>query len=495
MSNDKSKDSRTRGPFQKFAIEVILVAIAQFFSRGRGLIVLPIIAKSLGVVNYGIYSQVLVTIGLFSPFALLGLHTGMRRLLPGEKDEQKVKSVFWAALAIIMFNSLVLVGGLYLFSPLLVEGVFKVDEAVFFLRVAAILIPVFVINQVFLEYFVVFKQSRKYMYLSLLKDITFIGLVAYFLLSRGGGILALIIISIVTTALCLFISAFIIIRQLGLCLPRLSGIKGLKPYFEVSLPLFIGGYGQWIVHSSDRYVIGYFMNMASVGIYSLVYTLCGTIIVLSGPIYFVLLPTISRLWDNDKKDEVKTYLKYTLKYIFILLVPAAFGLSVLGKQILEVLATADFTVGWFLIPIIASGMVILQSLSGVEYVLILVKRTDIILKVVMLTAVENIILNIILVPVLGILGAGIATFITYLTLAVIIWKVAAPYLRVGLDYLLIGKVVFASVLMSLGVYFFNFEGISGLLITILAGALLYFLILFILKGISIREIKLIVGKG
>jgi O-antigen/teichoic acid export membrane protein len=136
------------------------------------------------------------------------------------------------------------------------------------------------------------------MYLSLFKDIVTVGLVAYFLLSGGGGILALLIISIGTTALCLSISVFIIIRQLGFCLPRFSAIRGLKSYFQVGFPLFIAGYGYWMIHAADRYVIGYFMDIGAVGIYSAAYVICDIIIALSVPMYFLLLRTISRLWDN-----------------------------------------------------------------------------------------------------------------------------------------------------------------------------------------------------
>jgi len=182
-------------------------------------------------------------------------------------------------------------------------------------------------------------------------------------------------------------------------------------------------------------------------------------------------------------------MKGMLKYLLMIIIPAAFGMSVLGRQVLTVLATADFAIGWFLIPIIASSMVIFQTLTSADYILMLVNKTGIILRFTMIAAVENLVLNFLLVPSLGILGAAISTFIAYLTYGIIIWNMASRYLKIELDYVFIGKSVFASLLMSLGVYFINFNGAFGLLVAIIAGVLIYFIVLISLKGINVREVN------
>jgi len=56
-----------------FAKRVSLIGVVKFISSLRGLILLPILAKNLGVANYGIWSQISVTVGLLTPFLMLNI--------------------------------------------------------------------------------------------------------------------------------------------------------------------------------------------------------------------------------------------------------------------------------------------------------------------------------------------------------------------------------------------------------------------------------------
>jgi len=479
-------EAEERSSSWRFSWAVIFVSTAQFLVRGLGLITIPIKTKVLGVVDYGIYSQILVTVGLIAPFAQLGLGTAMRRFLPGEKDTDKVRNDFWGVVALVLFNGLVLSAGLYFLSPYIVAHIFKVDKAVTLLQIAVLLVPVTTLNMISLQYFVTFEQSKKYMFLFTSQSVIEVGLIAYFLLGKGEGILALIIISLATTGLITVIGIFIIGRQLRPCLPRFDNIK---PYLQLSFPLFLSSFGIWMIHSGDRYVIGYFRDMESVGVYSAAYAFCEVIIALAGPLSFVLLPAVSRFWDNGDVEKARNYLEYALRYFLLIGIPATFGLSVLSRDILSVLTTTDFASGWYVIPIITSSILIFQGSYFASYILILTRNTGVMLKITIFVALENLILNIILVPPLGILGAAIGTFITYITFALFIWKTSTKYLKMSLHYSPIVKSIIASLLMSAGIYFLNIGGIPGLLITVVVGLVIYSVALFGLKGISLGEIR------
>jgi O-antigen/teichoic acid export membrane protein len=244
------------------------------------------------------------------------------------------------------------------------------------------------VSQTLLEYFVTFEQSKKYTFFKITNDILFVSLIIYFLL-QGKGILAIILTEIFVTAVVSGVAFSTIIRQIGVCKPQFSN---LRRYFSLGFPLFVSGYSYWAIHSADRYMIGYFMNVKSVGIYSGVYNLSMIIIALSGPIYFVLLPKVSRLWENGEISEVKKYLRYSMKYFLMIGIPSVFGMSILGKDLLTALATAEFTSAWILIPIITSSMLVFQTLTGVEYVYQLVEKTKITMIAVIFAAIENIVL-------------------------------------------------------------------------------------------------------
>jgi O-antigen/teichoic acid export membrane protein len=483
----ESKRTKEEHPYKKFLTEVIWVGLAQFLPMIKGFIIFPLITKTLGAESYGIYSQILVTIGLISPFALLGLPTAMMRFLPGEKGKHRLAGTFWAALSIIAFNGLLLLIGLYFVSPYLIKSVFKTEYALSLLRIAAILIPVMTVNQTLLWYFVTFEQSKKYTFFNVTNDVLFVSLIIYFLL-QGKGILAIILTQIFVTAVVSGIALSTIVRQIGVCRPQFSN---LRRYFSLGFPLFVGGYAYWAIHSADRYIIGYFMNIKSVGIYSGVYNLSMIIIALSGPIYFVLLPKVSGLWENGEISEVKKYFRYSTKYFLMIGIPSVFGMSLLGKDLLTALATAEFTSAWILIPLITSSMLIFQTLTVVGYVYNLAEKTIVTMIAASLAAVENIILNIIMVPILGVLGAAVATLITYISYGIGYFWFSRRYLKLKIDISFAAKSLIASTIMGAAILKIDSSGVIGLLSAILLGAVIYTTSILLLKGFDKKEIELV----
>nr|QNO54341.1 hypothetical protein DIMBOPOO_00013 [Methanosarcinales archaeon ANME-1 ERB7] len=73
--------------YKLFAQRVGLVGITTLIVNLRGLILIPILTKTLGTDAYGIWSIIMVTLSLLSPLALLGLTTAMIRFLAVEKEE------------------------------------------------------------------------------------------------------------------------------------------------------------------------------------------------------------------------------------------------------------------------------------------------------------------------------------------------------------------------------------------------------------------------
>ena len=101
---------------------------------------------------------------------------------------------------------------------------------------------------------------------------------------------------------------------------------------------------------------------------------------------------------------------------------------------------------------------------------------------------ENIVLNIILIPFIGILGAAIASLITYLTYSIIIFILARKKIKITLETNSILKSLFASILMYIVLYIFNFTGILGLVLSIITGIITYLLVFFIINLNNVKEI-------
>ncbi len=226
----------------------------------------------------------------------------------------------------------------------------------------------------------------------------------------GFELLGVIFAVLIVQSLLFLISIFKIVSQIGFKAPR---FKYIRDYLKYSVPLTPNSLIRWVTDSSDRYMVSYFLGLSQVGIYSASYAIGNLIHLFITPIQLILFPELSRLFDEGKIDEIKTYLSYSLKYFLLITIPAVFGLSALSKPILEILTTQEFIYGSIVIPFIAvSGL-----LAGIFQIVInithLVKKTKFNLYIHSFAALLNIIFNFFLIPSIGIIGAAIATLISY----------------------------------------------------------------------------------
>lgn len=78
-------------PYRKFIKDVGLIGITQVLIGLGGFFLLPVITKTLGSYDYGIWTQINITVSLLSPLALMGLSMGVVRFLSSEKDKEKIR--------------------------------------------------------------------------------------------------------------------------------------------------------------------------------------------------------------------------------------------------------------------------------------------------------------------------------------------------------------------------------------------------------------------
>lgn len=479
--------------YKKFTYDIGLVGITQLALMLGGLFLIPIITKTLGAYYYGMWAQILVTISLLTPLAMLGLSPAIVRFLAGEGDKEKIREGFLSVVAVILFTGSILSVILFYSSDFLASTVFDDLNVSYFIKAASFLVLLSALDEITLTYFRTFRQIKTYSGFALLKTFGELCLITFLLLS-GFGLLGAIIALAVVKGGIFIIALSLAISQIGFKLPKLSESK---PYLRYGLPLTPNAMIMWIVQSSDRYIIGYFMGMSAVGIYSAAYAIGSLITFFLAPIGFILFPTISKLYEEKKIEEVSNYLKYSLKYFLIFAIPSAFGLSVLAEPLLRALATEEFVSGGIVIPFIAFGTITFGVFQICIYITHLAKKTE--LNVILLgtSALSNIILNIILIPPIGILGAAVATLISYAVLALLTIFISFKYLKFDIDWSFILKGIISSIVMTLLILKLNPTDVFQVLTSIGIGAVAYFVLIVLLKGVTKTELKFFwdLGKG
>jgi len=471
--------------YKKFTQDVGLIGITQLLLRLGGLILIPIMTKTLGAHQYGIWAQISVAISLLTPLVMLGLSTTIVRFLAGEKEKEKIRESFLSVVAVIIFTGSLLSVILFCSSDFLASIVFSDINASYFIKAASFLVLISALDEITLTYFRIFGQIKMYSTLTLLKSFGEICLISYLLLS-GFGLLGVIIALLIVGGVIFAVAFSHIMLQIGFKLPKFSE---LKPYLRYGMPLTPNAMIMWIINSSDRYVIGYFMGASAVGIYSAAYSMGSLITFFLTPIGFILFPTTSKLYEEKRIEEVRNYLKYSLKYFLIFAIPCAFGLSVLAMPLLHILTTSEFVSGSIVVPFVAFGVITFGIFQICIYIIHLAKKTE--LNVILLgtSAISNIILNIILIPYIGILGAAVATLISYSVLAAFTVFVSFKYLKFDIDWSFIVKSTISSTIMVLLILKINPIDVSQVLYSICIGAVVYFVSIVLLGGVTKTELK------
>jgi len=469
--------------YKLFAQRVGLVGITNLIISLRGLILIPILTKTLGADGYGIWSQIWATISLLAPFCTLGLSYAILRFLSTEKDKETIGEGLSSIFAITAVIAFILSSLILIISEPLAVAVFGGIDAAFYIKISSFLIFLAAIDQLLINYFTAFQQMKRYSSFLILQTVGEVILITYFVLSGfglSGAIISLLIVRLITTTLgFLWVTSDVKFRT-----PGFSIVKSYLPY---TLPLLPTMLCYWLINLGDRYVIGYFMGVDAVGIYSASYGLGGLLVLFYAPLSSTLFPAMVHCYENNKIQELKTHLKYSLKFFLMFAIPAFFGLSVLSRSLLVTLATSEFVEGAAVVSIVALATILFSCSSINTHVLNLFKETKKVGLIHIGSASINVVMNIILVPLMGIVGAAIATLVTFAVHLFVISRISFKKVSYDVDFKFILKSLASSIIMAFVVWKLNPIGAVDIVISIGVGAMVYFWVFVLLRGIAKDE--------
>ena len=466
-----------------FTQRVGLIGITNLLLSLSGIILLPILTKNIPIEEYGIWVQIVVTIGLIPGIVMLGLPYTMVRFLAAAKTREEIQEGFYSIAFIVLFTSATASLLLFLFSKPIAATLF--DNNLTIARILSLIVFIECFNGLLLAFFRTFQQIKRYSMFLFIRTFLNVALVAYFVLS-GYGIFGAIMGLLISSFFVFLIMASFIISEIGIKIPKFTHIR---EYLAFGLPTVPGMLSSWVVNSSDRYVIGIFLSTAFVGYYSPGYALGNIINMFIAPLAFMLPAVLSKYYDENNINEVKTVLRYSLKYFLLLAIPSAIGLSLLSKPLLMILSTSEIaSQGYLITPFVALSALLLGAYVVIAQIIVLEKKTKITGAIWVMAAILNLGLNLIFIPYIGILGAAITTLLAFTLAFILTAFYSFKYFTFDIDFSSIAKSVFASIVMSLVIIQWNPEGLSSMLIVIGICAVAYAAVLLLLKGIKKEEI-------
>ena len=469
--------------YVRFIQRIGLVGLTNILISLSSLIFIPIITKSFTTAEYGMWAQVNTTIALVPNIANLGLPYTMVRFLSAEKDKEKIKDSFYPMISLTFISTVIICSLFLIFGNTIANALFNGSMQV--LYITTVISFFACMNLMLITFFRTFQQMKRYsLFLVLQSDI---GVFVSIYLTYAGYNIETVVLGLLTGYAAVFIMmAILIVRYLGIGVGKWSN---LREQLAFALPTIPSNVSSWIVDSSDKYVIGILIGSVAVGCYSPGYALGSILLMFLSP-FAVLLPAIlPEHYEKGDMKEVDKYLSYSMKYYLLLTVPAGVGMSVLSKPLLYIITTPEIALGGYMVtPFVCLGAIFMGMYGITNNILILEKNTMILGKLWIVVAISNIVLNLLLVPYLNILGAAIATLLCYILAFTVTAIASKKTMRLPFNISELLKIVIASAIMGIAVYMMHPNGIINVLISIVAGVIVYFAIIFILKGITRKEI-------
>jgi len=224
----------------KFAKNIGTVGFINVLVVLKSIILLSILTKLLSIAHYGVFSQIMVSLGLSTPLITLGLPYALIRFLAVSKDKKEIQEGIYSVAALTLFIALLCGFILIAFSSFF-SNFLKIPGPL--LIVLAAIIVFEALNFVFLNSLIAFQKIKAYslfMILHIVGEISF----TIFALWQGWGIYGAVAAFLVIRML-IFLSLFtFVIAQYGLNFPRFTH---LKQYLYFGLPAMASNISYWVL--------------------------------------------------------------------------------------------------------------------------------------------------------------------------------------------------------------------------------------------------------
>lgn len=386
------------GKYKELAGNTLIFGICNFTSKLLVFFMLPVYTAVLSREEFGTSDLISSTVSLLAPVLTIAISEAcMRFALDKTRDTRQVFSV---GIKTLLIGSL-----LFLFLGPLLNKLPGIDGYYWFF---AILFITTIINS-FLNYFGRGIQKVKIVGIGgIVSAFTAVGCNLLFLLVFKWGVkgyLLSMIVAHIAASVTLFVGG-----KMGRYLTWDSPRPLAKEMTSYSLPLVPNKLSWWVTHMSNRYVLNHFCGVADVGIYSAASRMPAIIDTFRG--IFIEAWQLSMITEYEKKDSDAFFNSIFKAYsVFMLLITS--GLILFSKLLGTVLYAKEFFSAWQYAPLLLLSVFFGSMVSFYSPIYLAHKKTNRLFVFTAVGAVLTIVFNFVLVPLLNITGAAVASVISY----------------------------------------------------------------------------------
>lgn len=260
-----------------------------------------------------------------------------------------------------------------------------------------------------------------------------------------------------------------------------------KNYIIYGAPFLISGVLSMINNYIDRIVIGFTRGSGETGIYSASYYPIMFLINLIAILFTPIFPTLINYYHKNLKKELENFNDLVAKVVVTIALPISIGGIILSKQIILLVFNEDFLEAYKPLRILLIYIFILFVREIYGYQLNAWNMEKLYLKIIGISALSNLALNLIFTPRYGINIAATITMSTELINLFMMKKNANRVVHTKI-FIYIMKVLPSTVIMGGFITIMKYYNMNVIII-IICSILVYSLSIILFKVFDLRDVK------
>lgn len=396
------REGKTLNPYKKLLGNSALFAIGNMGSKIVSILLVPLYTYQLSTTEFGTVDLVTTTSRMLLPLVSLSIFDAVLRFVMDKQND--TQSVITNGIAVTLMGALIS----FLAYPLL-KGFNLMDGLLLYMLVILVLQS---FQSLLSQFCRAIDKIRAFALNGIIQTFTMgvtnIYLLVYLDLGIDGYLLSIVIsniASILYLAFSVRLHQYIKIEKLNKPL-----IKNMLIY---SIPLIPNAFMWWLMNASNRFFVFYFVGAAGNGIFAVANKIPSLLTIFTT--IFTQAWQLSAIEEFDSEGKSSLYSNVFTYYSMFMFIGAS-GILMVLKIATGILVAPDYYVSWQVVPPLLLGVVFssFSGFLGTNYVA--AKQTKGVFSSSVIGGVASVILNLLLIPLLGVSGAGISTMLSFMAI-------------------------------------------------------------------------------
>lgn len=382
----------------------------QILSAGTIYVSQILLARWLGVTEYGIYDYAIALSLSLAFLAGLGLPTAVLRFIPKyqfEQDWQHLRGIIWGSWQQTLIASLITaIFSTFVLQWLSIHRGLEHSRSLIFGIWSVPLIALANLQQQIARAFQ--KITLAYAPYLIAYPLVLIGIASTWQLHQNLNSTVAIALSMLSILLVSIVQALLFYRGMTTEISQAAPAYAIGQWWKVALPLMFLDGSSVILSQTDTLMLGTMLGAKAVGIYSAALKTSLWVHFILTAVNAIFAPIIASLHAQGDRQGLQQLVSTIARWMFYPALAIAIGLIIFAVPVLQLFGT-EFTAARGALIVLILGQLVNVGAGSVGYLLMMTGNQMPAASVMGVSALANIILNLVGIHWLGIFGAALAT--------------------------------------------------------------------------------------